>query len=65
MHKQVEVINTHYCDGNLIWRTVSHRVDEVIPSDHPRHKAASTRRDTEPDIGPEKMWKRLPLRFLS
>ena len=29
-------INTHYHNSNLIWRTVSRRDDEVIPSDHPR-----------------------------
>ena len=29
-------ISTHYHNSNLIWRTVSRRVDEVIPSDHPR-----------------------------
>ena len=34
-------IYTHYYNSNLIWRTVSRRVDEVIPSDpmawpHPR-----------------------------
>ena len=28
--------NTHYYNSNLIWRTVSRRVGEVIPSDHPR-----------------------------
>ena len=28
--------HTHYHNSNLIWRTVSRRVDEVIPSDHPR-----------------------------
>ena len=28
--------NTHYHNSNWIWRTVSHRVDEVITSDHPR-----------------------------
>ena len=26
------VINTHYYNSNLIWRTVSRRMDEVIPS---------------------------------
>ena len=30
------LIHTHYYNSNLIWHTVSHRVDEVIPSDHPR-----------------------------
>ena len=29
-------INTHYYNSNLIWRTVSRGVDEVIPSDHRR-----------------------------
>ena len=29
-------VNTHYHYSNLIWRTVSRRVDEVITSDHPR-----------------------------
>ena len=28
-------VHTHYHDSNLIWRIVSRRVDEVIPSDHP------------------------------
>ena len=32
-------IYTHYHNSNLIWRTVSRRVDEVIPSDHPRRVA--------------------------
>ena len=31
-----DAINTHYHNSNLIWRTVSRRVDEVIPSYHPR-----------------------------
>ena len=31
--------HTHYHNGNLIWGTVSRRVDEVIPSDHPRRVA--------------------------
>ena len=30
------VINTHFHNSNLIWRTVSRRVDEVIPLDHQR-----------------------------
>ena len=34
------VINTHYHNSNLIWRTVSRRVDEVIPSNHPRRVAS-------------------------
>ena len=33
------MIYTHYYNSNLIWRTVSRRVDEVIPSDHPRREA--------------------------
>ena len=32
--------NTHYHNSSLIRRTVSHRVDEVIPSDHPRRVAS-------------------------
>ena len=28
-------ISTHYYNSNLIWCTVSQRVDVVIPSDHP------------------------------
>ena len=35
------ICNTHYHNSNLIWRTVSRRVDEVIPSDHPRRVASS------------------------
>ena len=35
-HRKVYI---HYHNSNLIWRTVSRRVDEVIPSDHPRHVA--------------------------
>ena len=35
------MINTHYYNSNLIWRAVSRRVGEVIPSDHPRHEASS------------------------
>ena len=34
------MIHTHYYKSNLIWRTVSRRVDEVIPSDHPRREAS-------------------------
>ena len=34
------MIYTHYHNSNLIWRTVSRRVDEVIPSDHPRRVAS-------------------------
>ena len=33
-------LHTHYHNSNLIWRTVSRRVDEVIPSDHPRRVAS-------------------------
>ena len=29
-------IHTHYHNSNLIWRTVSRQMDEVIPSDHPK-----------------------------
>ena len=29
----MSVINTHYHNSNLIWRKVSRRVDEVLPSD--------------------------------
>ena len=32
-------VHTHYYNSDLIWRTVSHRVDEVIPSDHPKCEA--------------------------
>ena len=32
--------HTHYHNSNLIWRTVSRRVDEVIPSGHPRRVAS-------------------------
>ena len=35
-----EVIHTDYYNSNLIWRTVSFRVDEVISSDHPRCEAS-------------------------
>ena len=31
---------THYHNSNLIWRTVSRQVDEVISSDHPRRVAS-------------------------
>ena len=34
------IYHTHYYNGNLIWRTVSRRVDEVIPSDHPRRQGS-------------------------
>ena len=33
-------IHTHYYNSNLIWRTVSRRVDEAISSDHPRREAS-------------------------
>ena len=33
-------IYTHYYSINLIWRTASRRVDEVIPSDHPRREGS-------------------------
>ena len=35
----VTLVYTHYHNSNLIWRAVSRRVDEVIPSDHPRRVA--------------------------
>ena len=35
-----KLTNTHYHNNNLIWCTVSHWVDEVIPSDHPRRVAS-------------------------
>ena len=35
-----QIVHTHYHNSDLIWRTVSRRVDEVIPSDHPRRVAA-------------------------
>ena len=34
------LVYTHYHHSNLIWRTVSRRVDGVIPSDHPRRVAS-------------------------
>ena len=34
------LLHTHYYNSNLIWRTVSCRADEVIPSDHPRREAS-------------------------
>ena len=41
IHVLVHVrIYTHYHKSNLIWRTVSRRVDEVIPSDHSRRVAS-------------------------
>ena len=33
-------VHTHYHNSNLIWPTVSHRVDEVIPSADPRRVAS-------------------------
>ena len=33
------ISHTYYHNSNLIWRTVSRPVDEVIPSDHPRREA--------------------------
>ena len=33
-------VYTHYYNSNLIWGTVSHRVDELISSDHTRRKAS-------------------------
>ena len=38
--KDKDLLHTHYHNSNLIWRTVSRRVDEVIPSDHPRRVAS-------------------------
>ena len=34
------LIHAHYHNSNLIWRTVSRRVDEVISSNHPRRIAS-------------------------
>ena len=34
------VLYTHYHNSNLIWRTVSRRVDEVMSSDHLRRIAS-------------------------
>ena len=39
-HEKGYKIHTHYHNSNLIWRTVSRWVDEVIPSDHPRRIAS-------------------------
>ena len=36
----VSMLHTHYHNSNLIWRTVSRRVDEVIPSDRLRRVAS-------------------------
>ena len=33
-------VDTHYYNSNLIWHTVSRRVDEAISSDHPRREAS-------------------------
>ena len=53
--KDQESIHTHYHNSNLIWRTVSRRVDEVIPLGSPETRsvegdpsgmASSMRRDT-------------------
>ena len=33
-------VYTHYYNSNLIWRTVSRPVDEVIPSDHQGREAS-------------------------
>ena len=52
------VITTHYYNSNLIWRTLSCRVDEIIPSDQSRREASrvsdgltsSMRRDIVPQI---------------
>ena len=33
---RARMIDSIYHNSNLIWRPVSRRVDEVIPSDHPR-----------------------------
>ena len=49
---------THYYNSNLIWRTLSCRVDEIIPSDQSRREASrvsdgltsSMRRDIVPQI---------------
>ena len=49
------LIHTHYYNSNLIWHTVSHLVDEVIPWGSPETRSvegdpygmtSSTRRDT-------------------
>ena len=36
----INTINTLCYNRNLIWRTVSRRVDEAISSDHQRRKAS-------------------------
>ena len=38
---QFDICTLLYC--NLIWRTVARRVDEIIPSDHPRREAEASR----------------------
>ena len=40
MYSLVVLINTYYYNSNLIWCTVSCRVDEVIPLDHARREAS-------------------------
>ena len=37
-----QMMNTYFYNNNLIWRTVSHLVDEVIPSDHPEMQSVSS-----------------------
>ena len=39
-HLKSIMTNTHYYNSNVIWRSVSCQVDEVIPSDHPRREAS-------------------------
>ena len=34
------LVHTHYHNSYLIWCTASRRVDEVIPSDHPRREVS-------------------------
>ena len=44
-------INTHYyCCSNLIRRTVSRRMDELISSDHTRREASSISLSMRRDI---------------
>ena len=38
--KKRHATNTHHYDRNLIWRSVSSQVVEVIPSDHPRRETS-------------------------
>ena len=40
-------MHTHYHNSNLIWRTVSRRVGEVIPSDHPRRVTSPQKQVTD------------------